>query len=327
MRYLSGLILSLSIILVPTEAPAQDPLGSFTMLVENDIFAGSDRHYTHGTRFMYLSRQDNVPDFAHWFARNLPLINPAGRKRIGWSVGQNIYTPDDIGTAALVPDDRPYAGWIYGTMGLVSETRKRLDSVELSLGLIGPASQASGVQEWGHDTFGFREPKGWDNQLNNEPTLNLTMERAWRNQWPFSVAGLGVDITPHVGAALGNVLIHGAGGATLRFGTDLANDFGPPRIRPSLPGSAHFTPRGRTSWYVFAGAEARAVGRNIFLDGNTFTDSHSVDKKHLVGEAQVGFAILFPRFRITYTHVIRTKEFRGQAEGDRFGAISITARF
>ncbi len=224
-------------------------------------------------------------------------------------------------------DDRPYAGWLYGTMGLISETGQRLDSVELSLGVVGPASQSDDVQMWWHDTFGFQDPKGWANQLANEPALNLTMERAWRNLWPFEVAGLGAEVTPHLGAALGNVFTHGAVGATLRLGSDLANDFGPPRIRPSLPGSAHFRPRAGTSWYVFLGAEGRAVARNIFLDGNTFADSHSVDKKPLVGDLQAGFAILFPRFRITYTHVIRTREFDGQPEGDRFGAISITARF
>jgi len=36
--------------------------------------------------------------------------------------------------------------------------------------------------------------------------------------------------------------------------------------------------------YLFAFVDGRAVGRDIFLDGNTFTDSHSVTRKTFVGD-------------------------------------------
>jgi len=90
--------------------------------------------------------------------------------------------------------------------------------------------------------------------------------------------GLDADVLPHFGGALGNVFTYGAAGVTLRIGSGLEDDFGPPRIRPSLPGSAYFLPGKGFNWYLFAGLEGRAVLYNIFLDGNTFTDSHSVDK-------------------------------------------------
>src|SRR3546814_8870959 len=102
---------------------------------------------------------------------------------------------------------------------------------------------------------------------------------------------LGVDVTPHLGAALGNVYTYGAGGLTLRFGEDLPDDYGPPRIRPALPGSDYFRPTDDFGWYFFAGAEGRIVARNIFLDGNTFKDSHSVDKRPLVADLQAGIAV------------------------------------
>jgi lipid A 3-O-deacylase len=53
-----------------------------------------------------------------------------------------------------------------------------------------------------------------------------------------------------------------------------------------MPGAAYFqTPKGGFGWCLFASFEGRAVARNIFLDGNTFTDSHSIDKKTFVGYA------------------------------------------
>lgn len=313
----------------PCPAAAQDEQhGSFSLLVENDLFAGTDQHYTNGVKGSWLSPEGDLPGFGRWLARNMPLLAPAGKKRISYAVGQNIYTPDDISATALVPDERPYAGWLYGEVGLVSETEATLDSLALSVGVIGPLSLAEETQDFWHETFGFDEPKGWDHQLENEPALNLFAERKWRSLWHRTwLFGLDTDVTPHLGLALGNVFTHAAAGVMLRLGEGLESDFGPPRIRPSMPGSGHFTPGPEIGWYVFGGIEGRAVARNIFLDGNTFTDSHSVDKKSLVGDAQFGVALVLPRVRIAYTQVLRTKEFDGQDRADIFGAISVTARF
>jgi lipid A 3-O-deacylase len=136
-----------------------------------------------------------------------------------------------------------------------------------------------------------------------------------------------VDATPDVGLALGNVYTHGQLGLTVRVGRDLPADYGPPRIRPSLPGSDYFRPDARFGWYLFAGVTGRAVARNIFLDGNTLADSPSVDKRHFVGDFQMGFAITFPSVRIAYTHILRTREFEHQAEADQFGSLSVSVRF
>ena len=81
------------------------------------------------------------------------------------------------------------------------------------------------------------------------------------------------------------------------------------------------------SWYAFAGVDGRWVLRNIFLDGNTFSDSHSVDKKPLVADFVAGIAITYDQFRVAFTHVMRTREFDSQAEADRFGSLSFSVRF
>jgi lipid A 3-O-deacylase len=69
------------------------------------------------------------------------------------------------------------------------------------------------------------------------------------------------------------------------------------------------------------------VARNIFLDGNSFRDGLSVDKKPLVGDVQLGIAGTVGDARIAYTHVFLTKEFRGQQQGDSFGSLSVSFRF
>ena len=104
-------------------------------------------------------------------------------------------------------------------------------------------------------------------------------------------------------------------------------DFGPPRIRPSLPGSGYFRLQKDFNWYLFAGLEGRAVLQNIFLDGNTFSDSHSVNKKLFVGDLQAGLTAQWARFQFSYTQIFRTREFEGQGSADIFGALSLSYHF
>ena len=323
------LLAALSPALAQSPVPSPDQRGSFSVLIENDALNGTDSHYTNGLKLSWVSAENDLPEFGHWLAKNLPLLSKRGRKRIGYALGQNMYTPSNISIDTLQSDDRPYAGWLYGEVGIVSETGSRLDNATLSFGVVGPMSQAKNTQQVWHKLFDLNRPRGWAHQLDNEPTLNLTVERKWRNIWPHSsyLFGLDGDVTPHVGAALGNVFTHGAGGITLRIGQNLRNDFGPPRIRPSQPGSSHFTPWDDFGWYLFGGLEGRLVLRNMFLDGNTFSDSQSVDKKMMVGDAQLGVALVFSRFRLAFTQVFRSIEYEGQANADRFTAVSLTARF
>jgi len=304
-----------------------DDKGIVTFVLENDLFSGEDNGYTNGVRASYLSPEAGIPEWIDNAARLMPLFAADGHKRYGFSVGQSMFAPDDLTRSDLIPNDRPYAGFLYGSVGLLTDTGYQLDNLQLTLGIVGPASLASRTQDFVHDTIGSRDPQGWDNQLRNEPGFILTYERKWRGLYQLSPFGLGVDATPHIGASLGNIHTHGTLGATFRVGFDLPADYGPPLIQPSLPGSDFFVPTKSLGWYIFAGFEGRAVAHNIFLDGNTFQDSHSVNKKNFVGGVQAGVAVTFGGVRVAYTQVMRTKEFDGQLNADQFGALTVSFRF
>ncbi len=315
-------------------AEIQEPGYICSAQFENDLFGGgTDRHFTHGTAFHCLT--EPIP----WIvkaAENLPWFTYAKTHEDGTdlqargslSLGQNIFTPEDISVKELIEEDRPYGGWLYLGFGLVAnQGSKRFDKIELTLGVVGPWSLAEEVQENWHALFGLQDPRGWDNQLDNEPAVNLFYEQAWRFDERGFLTGLEYDVIPHFGGALGNVFTYAAVGFTVRVGPDLHEDFGPPRIRPSLPGGGFFRNRAGFNWYLFAGVEGRAVLRNIFLDGNTFSDSHSVDKKLLVGDLQAGIAIQCRRYRISYTQIFRTKEYNSQDQADQFGSLSLSYQF
>ena len=302
---------------------------------ENDFFGGgTDRHFSHGTRIECVSAPikwiADAADKLPWFnyERSMAGEEEQLEARAVISLGQNIYTPEDIQAVELVKDDRPYAGWLYLGFGLVAnQGSRRYDKILLQVGVVGESSYSEKVQREWHQLFNIDVPKGWDHQLKDELGITLYYEQAHRFSIKDMFFGLEYDLVPHFGGSLGNVFTYGALGLTARLGAHLDKDFGPPRIRPSLPGSGYFRPGKGFNWYLFAGTEGRVVFQNIFLDGNTFVHSHSVDKKTFVGDLQVGVATQWNNFRFSYIQIYRSKEFNGQNRGDIFGSLSISYLF
>ncbi|MDE2183881.1 MAG: lipid A deacylase LpxR family protein [Alphaproteobacteria bacterium] len=311
-------------VLLAAPAHAASEPGIFSVLFENDVFYDTDRDYTNGVEFAYTTPPHDDADTVVDIARILPIFADTGRVRTNYALGQNIFTPADTQLFAPPPNERPYAGYLYGAVGLLEENDTRLDQLQLQLGVVGPASLAADAQKWVHSILGQAKPQGWHAQLRDEPALNIQYERSLKVIPPQSLLGLVLDIEPHWGLEAGTVYDYVNIGAMVRFGFNLPEDFGPLRIDPSLPGSSFFEATGDFSAYVFAGVDGRAVARNIFLDGNTWRASPSVVKKNLVGDLELGAAVTFERARLTFTHVFRSREYATQTSSDQFGAVSLS---
>ena len=308
------------------EKEVDDDKGIFGVVLENDLFAGTDRDYTNGIRFSWISAEEKMPSWVRSVASVLPLASD-GKKRISIAAGQSMFAPQDLSRKDLVVGDHPYAGWLYGSVGMVSDTGKTLDNVMLTLGRTGSLSFAEQTQKFVHHITGSPQPMGWDNQIKNEAGIILTYERKWRGMYQFSPFGVGADVTPHIGVNLGNINTDASIGATFRLGYDLPSDYGPPRIRPSLAGSDFFIPTKDIGGYLFATIAEEAVARNIFLDGNTFQNSASVDKENFVSSLQVGATMTYGEARLSYTQVFMSKEYKTQQHSPEFGAVTLSYRF
>lgn len=326
----------------PVETPAR-PRGSLTFYTENDkYFAGTDQAYTNGFKVSYLSgdlRSLRDPEnFApvRWFAKSLGGLVPEGLAyKFGLSFGQNIYTPVDTETTAYQPDDRPYAAWLYGGMTLhvlrpdaFGGRAQRLDVFELDVGVVGPSARGEQVQNGFHDIIGVPHAEGWDNQIHDELGVNLIYELKYRFSTvaPHDRDGWAADFIPHAGFSLGNVFTYANAGAELRGGWCMPADFGSNLIRPS----GDSNPDGHRPGFgafLFGAFDARAVARDITLDGNTFEDSPSIDKEPFVADFYTGVGISMPYCQIRYAQAFRTKEFEGQDDSQVFGSISVTFLF
>jgi hypothetical protein len=313
-----------------------DDRSRVTLLEENDsLYFNSDKHYTQGFRFSYLGpdvERDSFWNGPFNLLGNIPTVFSDGgqerSRRYALEFGQSIFTPKDIADRPPDPRDRPYAGWLYGGFSLLQDTDRRiLENFEFQAGLVGPGSLGKEVQNDFHQFIDIGQAQGWSNQLQNEPGVLISYERKMR----LSLLGNGkngVDVIPEAGGTVGNVMTYAEIGGLLRIGKNLQADYGPTRIRPSLSGTDYFNGDyldGPFGFYIYAGVQGRAVGRNIFLDGNSFRSSRSVDKKDLVADLQAGFALFWSTaVKVDFSVVRRTEEFYGQRTPDVVGTASLS---
>lgn len=313
---------------------------------ENDLFSETDQNYTNGIKVSWISpnvsnyiddENSILPEWVKQLNKHLTFFhkNHKGLQRnVVLSLGQTIYTPLDIDRTDLITNDRPYAGWLFGGIGYHSKDENQLDSMEINLGVIGPASFAHEAQDFIHDLRGFKKFQGWDNQLSNEIGINIIYEHKNKHIRETYSGGFGYDAITHFGASLGNVATYLNGGIELRSGWNIPADFGTSAVRPggdnAAPGSSwdpRLSSKRILGLHLFTSLDARWVLRDIFLDGNTFTDSHSVDKKPLVADISAGFSISYSKLKLSYAQIFRTKEFKSQIDSHSYGSLSISLTF
>lgn len=151
---------------------------TLNLYLENDLFSNTDEGYTNGLRAAWVSpdvsdylEDETLPSWIRSVNRRLTFFhqNREGLKRnLIFSLGQTLYTPHDLNRVDVVEDDRPYAAWLFASMGYQTRGERQMDTLEFSLGMVGPAALGQPSQDFIHKIRGFETFKGWDNQLNNE---------------------------------------------------------------------------------------------------------------------------------------------------------------
>jgi hypothetical protein len=279
------------------------PAALVSITVENDFFVGYDHHYTNGVQAAFAATPSTV-----------------------FAVGQRLYTPTNTDVSMPDPKDRPYAGWLYALTDTRLPTTDTIDHVTLSLGVVGPHALGRQAQDLVHHVLGENRSQGWDSQIGSEVTVMAGYERAWPRVIEGRFDGHSYDAALRAGGAIGNVLTYADTGIVVRFGRHLPDDIpvthislGPPR--DGYRGTPQF------GWYVWGGFDARYVAHNMFLDGNTFRDSPSVPRKRRGYDTQLGAALAWPRARLGFAYIQRSREFDGQQGPDRFGQLTLSLAY
>jgi lipid A 3-O-deacylase len=294
---------------------------------ENDTFGGTDRFYTDGIA-LYLTQTG-----ANWldaFADRLPW--GTGRRTVGYDLGQLMINPGDKLLPVPDPNDRPYAGVLFASLSLHVEEGHLYHGLKFTTGLVGPWSLAEETQKQVHRWVDSDLPRGWDYQLHNEPIFNLTYEHRRKYTLLGSARGWKAELIPNGTVMLGNLLTLAQAGAQLRIGYDIPDDFGVTLIRgigqlpPPRPPLDPDRPT-RIGVFGYGALHGNFVLRTLTLDGNTWKESASVEKKLFVPGAEVGVGVNLRRFAVAVSYVWVGLEFYGQAERTQFGAFTVTYRF
>ncbi|HMA84927.1 MAG TPA: lipid A deacylase LpxR family protein [Desulfosalsimonadaceae bacterium] len=337
-------ILSISAPLPGASRPAaclKKPHHTFSLYLENDAFIGEDDQYTNGIKLTW-SRfgLPGLPDDA-WLHKWLyPAVRSFGfdaadgsEKAITFSIGQNIFTPDDIKEEQLIKGDRPYAGFTYIELGFHKRRLHHMHTLGLCVGIVGPASYAENLQSALHDIIDSNGVKGWDNQLKNEPVIGIFYDYKKRLLATGLRGRFGSDLIFNTGGTLSNALTAYNLGLLYRWGWNIPVDCGNFPIQPAACFNAEMEkelclkPKTRFGAHLFLSANGRAVLHNIFLDGNTFRDSHSVDKKPFVGTFMSGIGLNSGRIKTVLACVYQTKEFDMQNDEQIFGSLTFAFRY
>lgn len=314
-------------------AQARPPEGSeLQLFVENDLLARTDRYYTSGIKL-----GGGAPhDLLRLPTEILELIAPrAGSEvRFGVFLGQNLYTPRTITVSAAQPLDRPWAAWLY--LGGVAQqaTQNRLDTVEIDLGVVGPAALGREIQSGWHKLIDAPKPMGWHHQIPNEPAFLVSWLAKGKHRLG-STQGLDLELIPHGGATVGTTLTLARAGGMLRLGRNMTG-FGTDTIEPGgamLKNIRRDIEPARAQgveWWIFADLDHRLVARNIFLDGTVFRDSHSVQQRPHVYDVTAGLSLRIDALRLSLTRVRRSEEFftaGGNGGRQTFDSINLGMEF
>ncbi len=240
-----------------------------------------------------------------------------------------IYTPSNTNETLLIKNDRPYAGWTYIDVGVHKSSKDTLRSIYLLVGMVGPVSGSEFFQNSIHSSTGSQKAMGWDNQLNNELGVNLRYVHKSRFV-PNEFLGIQSAIIPFAQGELGNISIKATAGVSARIGWNIPKDYGVSSIDIGGEDGLPVYVKMLNSHWSFSfnfSAAGSAVARDIFLDGNTFTDSHSVDKKPFVAYYSFGLTARYKSFAVDFIETKNTKKFEEEKQGHGVGTIVVSWLF
>lgn len=281
----------------------------------NDLVFGSDNQFTNGVFVQKISEladslpaTSGTPAFGKRMARFvLPARDDLQYREI-WTLGHNMQTPGDIDRADVILTDVPFVSMLGWANSFIAFNDQELTGFQLMLGWAGDLTLGEQAQKIAHEISGDREPQGWDNQLENEPLLNLYAMRKQKfhdNDW--------MDAAWNLDAALGNFFSYGQAALEFRFG-DRPGGFAPAftPIGRNLDYDARIQAPGKS--YFYASMIVRATGLlfalprhgNLLRTDNEWTDDERIDPENLFGQLLLGLHYERPNWGLHFTYNLAT---------------------
>lgn len=140
--------------------------GMFCLQVDNDVFVPKehDNYYTSG---VFLAYQAEAVHFLFW-------DRPAnGTMFWSGSLRHQMFTPVYPSSTYIENYDRPFAGWLAGTLNVSRILKNNGWTYGLEAGVTGEISFAKELQQGFHKLTGIKEKPLWIDQIPSEFMVNL----------------------------------------------------------------------------------------------------------------------------------------------------------
>lgn len=156
------LLLSL-LLFIPLIVSAQKRASEAGVILDNDLYTSTvnDKYYTNGIElfYRYLNKKTN---------------DRVNKQITEFRIGQYIYNPQTIQADDISVNDRPFAGYLFGRIGIHTyyqdESALKLN---FQAGYVGPNALGEEMQELFHNSFGYIGVHGWQHQVKNALALQL----------------------------------------------------------------------------------------------------------------------------------------------------------
>ena len=325
--------------------------GYLTFYFDNDLFGDNDKDYTNGARLSWISpnrdaeeldflqqglrRFSGDPDSFGIFQKITGFKDPSDiQYNYGFSLTQLMFTPESSAPYVQPVGERRYAGWLALGYSLHVKDDNILNSIEFTIGTVGPNALAENSQDFIHSIRGIDKFNGWDYQIPNEITADLSFVQKRRADFiKWNYGAFRMDGLTEWGARLGTFKTSAHLGGFFRMGFNLPPDFSDPRLSETAYSNLYFDTNdpyvGNWSVYLLFGATGRGIAHDATLDGPLFSDFKTGNHREpFVGEVFGGAGIRYRDVELSYVHTWRTDEYEEQ-DGDHsdFGSVGLRMRF
>jgi hypothetical protein len=284
----------------------------------NDIVGGTDQQFTNGFEIGVQIPAEAMEEGFIEGIYTIPSLrisanDPTEVTAARISVGNEMYTPDDIRNTEIIKDENPFAGVTSFRVTKIQSIPGRAISTEIEAGVSGDWSHTDDLQRFVHNDLGFgADPGGWENQIGSEPVLNYnwTREVAGNKRTFFKLEFLNIDgQIVRVGNKHTDATIY----KSFRVGHNVQ--------RPGESSDDYSIFLEVTPW-------GKVVAHNIFYDGALFADNpHTIDSERFVGGITNGIVLQKGNYSLRFDYHIRTPEFDDSETFHKFGILSFGVKW
>lgn len=292
--------------------------------MHNDVISQEDGNYTNAVFINYTAEE---PALNNQFWQALTAFDPnALSYAVNYQFGQQMWTPSDISATSPQPNERPYAGLLFGEASVLGYSAVSSYRLSLLLGTVGEQSKAGDTQTLIHELIGATTPQGWEYQVEDQFVYQLTVEADQLIGRPQMLIGES-DLSIYQRLAVGNFQSEAAFGTTVRWGPNLGSNYNNLSLHPHRLQGMLLAPNS-SGIMLYATAEIRYRFNDITIEGDTPIEVPEVTLNNVQATAAAGLLAYYRNIGIKFSVVAMTPDYEEDTHDEYiFGSLGLFWQF